>query len=74
MKTFSKVFLLTLIIHQINSLDTGMVLVKNLTSNTPGGIFKIGILEDIKNISVTSVLPTRYVNVYLMTKKRMLQA
>lgn len=74
MKTFSKVFLIALMIYQISSLDTGMVLVKNLTGNTPAGIFKIGILSNAKLVTVASVLPTRYVNVYVMTKTRMLQA
>lgn len=47
-KTFLKVFLITLILCQIKSLDTGMVLVKNLTGNSPGGVFHLGILQSAK--------------------------
>lgn len=74
MKTFIKIYLITLIICQIKTLDPGMVLVKNLTGNTPGGIFKLGTFPDEKNISVTSILPTRSVTVYLMTKTKFLRA
>ena len=44
-KTCLKVFLMSLIICQIESLDAGMVLVKNLTGISAGGVFHIGILN-----------------------------
>lgn len=45
-----KGILISLIICQIKSLDAGMVLTKNLTGSSPGGVFEIGILNSIQTL------------------------
>lgn len=74
MKTFLKVFLIALILCQIRGLDTGMVLVKKLAGNSAGGVFSIGALTTTKTLVVKNILPTQYVNVYIMTKIRVLRS
>lgn len=54
--TLLKVFMIALMYYQIQSLDADMVLVKNLTGNSQGGIFKIPPITKPMNLSMTSLI------------------
>lgn len=65
-KCLIKAIFIFIILHQIKGLDDSMVMVKNLTGKSPIGVFKLGILQEMKTLNVKNILKGNSIAVYLV--------